>query len=228
MKKKYYIIYKTTNTKNGRFYIGQHKLKNKETTDLWYYGSGLYIKNAKNKYKKQFKDIFKREILEFCFDKVTTDAREIFYISKNKHDKLCVNISKGGSGGNMWMYKSDHSKHIFKIKMRNIVKGRVLSKKSRINISLGKKGSKNPNYGKKICQGISHKGKDNGHYGKKRINKNGVNKSVCEKDIDNYLKDGWLMGMVKKLAICPHCGKSSYNRGLMTRYHFDNCKLKSL
>jgi len=50
------IIYKTTNTINGKIYIGKD-VKN----DPNYIGSGLYIKNAIKKYGKEH---FKKETIE--------------------------------------------------------------------------------------------------------------------------------------------------------------------
>ena len=34
------IIYKTNCLKDGKIYVGQHRVKNKETLDPWYIGSG--------------------------------------------------------------------------------------------------------------------------------------------------------------------------------------------
>jgi len=61
--KKYHFIYKTTDTRNGNFYVGMHS-----TNDLndGYVGSGDRLKKLIYKYGK---DIFNIEILEFLPDR---------------------------------------------------------------------------------------------------------------------------------------------------------------
>lgn len=46
-----YIIYKTTNLVNGKFYVGQHYQKSSEFDG--YLGSGIKILNAIKKYGKE-------------------------------------------------------------------------------------------------------------------------------------------------------------------------------
>ena len=55
------VIYKTTNLINGKIYIGQDLENNPN-----YFGSGLIFKKAILKYGK---NNFKKEILEYCFNK---------------------------------------------------------------------------------------------------------------------------------------------------------------
>lgn len=57
----YYTIYRTTNTLNGKIYVGMHQTEN---LDDGYLGSGKVIKNSVSKYGKE---IFHKEIL-FIFD----------------------------------------------------------------------------------------------------------------------------------------------------------------
>lgn len=46
----YYTIYRTTNTLNGKIYVGMHKTKD---LDDGYLGSGKVIKNSVSKYGKE-------------------------------------------------------------------------------------------------------------------------------------------------------------------------------
>lgn len=90
----FYIVYKTTNQVNGKFYIGTHK-----TVDLNddYLGSGKLLKRAIEKYGVEN---FKREIL-FVFDNseaMFTKEAEIVtveFLSENN----TYNLKKGGEGG---------------------------------------------------------------------------------------------------------------------------------
>ena len=96
MLQKYYFIYKTTNTVNGKFYIGKHETMKIEDG---YLGSGNLLIAAIKKYGK---DVFKREILEFLSDRTSLNAREREVISKNfleENRKMCYNIATGGWGG---------------------------------------------------------------------------------------------------------------------------------
>jgi len=90
----FYIVYKTTNQVNGKFYIGTHK-----TVDLNddYLGSGKYLKRAIEKYGAAN---FKKEILfvfdnpEAMFAKEAEIVTEEFLSENNTY-----NLKNGGEGG---------------------------------------------------------------------------------------------------------------------------------
>ena len=89
------IIYKTTNTVNGKIYIGQTSKENDK-----YLGSGPIILKAVKKYGCSN---FIRETLEICDVKEELDNREIYWIKfYNSTDReIGYNISIGGTGGNL-------------------------------------------------------------------------------------------------------------------------------
>ena len=68
-----YYIYLTTNTINGKQYIGQHKGR----PDDNYFGSGTTILKAIKKYGKEN---FTKEILCFCETREEADKKEREYI----------------------------------------------------------------------------------------------------------------------------------------------------
>lgn len=92
----YGFVYMTTNSINGKIYIGQRVYKN-TPADASYLGSGSVLFKAIKKYGK---DKFTRIILEECCDSHTLDECEKKYISEyNSTDKsIGYNIRKGGKG----------------------------------------------------------------------------------------------------------------------------------
>lgn len=95
----YGYIYKTTDTSNGKIYIGQHKSK---VFDHKYNGSGIIIKSI----KKKRKDDLTTEVIEWCVTQSELDEREIYWISvsNSTNPNIGYNISKGqptgGTGAN--------------------------------------------------------------------------------------------------------------------------------
>lgn len=92
--KHYHFIYKTTDTRNGNFYIGMHSTDN---LNDGYVGSGLRLKKLISKHGKE---IFKMEILEFLPDRESLKKREAEIVNSDllKEEK-CMNLREGGEGG---------------------------------------------------------------------------------------------------------------------------------
>jgi group I intron endonuclease len=89
----YGYIYKTTNLINNRSYIGQKKSDSFCPT---YYGSGILLETALQKYGK---DNFQIEILYWAKSKEELDLFEIEYIKKYSQIEKLYNITEGGTGG---------------------------------------------------------------------------------------------------------------------------------
>ena len=90
----FHFIYKTTNLKNGKFYIGTHSTNNIEDG---YLGSGKHLRNSVYYHGKEN---FKREVMEFLPDRKSLKEREkeIVNVDLLKEEK-CLNIKEGGDGG---------------------------------------------------------------------------------------------------------------------------------
>jgi group I intron endonuclease len=94
MKSFYGYIYKTINKKNNKIYIG----KRKGVLDTNYFGSGIYLKRALNKYGK---DKFKLEIIIYAENRNQLSKLEKQYIKKYRKmfgKENLYNITDGGDG----------------------------------------------------------------------------------------------------------------------------------
>jgi group I intron endonuclease len=197
----------TTNTVNGKKYIGRHKATEFEGTK--YLGSGKILYQAIDKYGEEN---FVVEMLCSCDSDEELNRMEDYYIQKYnaQNDSNFYNIRRGGSRGPGGPMFKGH-KHTEKTKQ--------LMRESR-------KGSKNANYGNRWHQSDELKelhrkissGSGNGMYGKhhsdetKRLigMKNSIQrkgrklvscandkKFVHPEDIQSYLDKGWILGKWK-------------------------------
>lgn len=179
----HYIVYKTTNLINNKFYIGVHKTKNLNDK---YLGSGEYLLNAIKKYGVKN---FKREILfelnneEETFNKEKEIITEEFI--KNNKGKI-YNLKAGGYGGSGFRNRKHSKKSIDKMR-----KSKIGEKNSFFN--------KHHSQETKKKMSESHQnvfGKNNPSYGTCWIfnYENKKNLRIKKSDIDLYLKHGWTKG----------------------------------
>jgi len=179
----HYIVYKTTNLVDNKFYIGVHKTKN---LNDGYLGSGEYLQNAIRKYgTKNFKreTLFELNNEKESFNKEKEIITEEFI--KNNKGKT-YNLKVGGYGGSGFCNRK-HSKE-------------SLDKMKKIKL-----GEKNPFFNKKHSletkkrMSETHQnvfGKNNPSYGTCWIYNNELKKDLRIKntDIDLYLSKGWIKG----------------------------------
>ena len=101
--KKYNYIYKTTNLKNGKFYVGMHST---DSMDDGYLGSG---KRLRMSIRRNGKENFKIEYLEFFDNRTELISREKELVNEDllKHP-MCLNLKPGGTGGFM---SDENQKH---------------------------------------------------------------------------------------------------------------------
>ena len=198
--KKYHFIYKTTDTRNGNFYIGMHS-----TDDLedGYVGSGDRIRNLKYRHGKE---IFSMEILEFLPDRKSLAAREAELVNSDllKEDK-CMNLKPGGSGG---FVNAEHSykfhaaggkkvrqllnkRHCERLKSDPAYYDKWIETITGYNNWEGKSHSDETK--KKIgeANSIKQKGSNNSQYGTMWITNGDENKKIKK---DSEIPSGWYKG----------------------------------
>lgn len=99
---KHYFIYKITNLKNNKIYIGKHITNN---LNDGYMGSGLLIKKAIEKYGITN---FKKEIIKHCSNEDELNKAEAEIVNEDFcKRKDTYNINTGGTGG--WYYINSHN-----------------------------------------------------------------------------------------------------------------------
>ena len=135
-------IYKTINLLNGKIYIGKRVYRKKD--DNWYLGSGIYLNRAIKKYGREN---FKKEILEWCNDKIHLCEREIYWIKQFNatNPEIGYNLSLGGDGGNVGVEAY--------IKIGNKLRGKKKSKEFGEKVSKALKGKpKSKEHNEKVRQ----------------------------------------------------------------------------
>jgi hypothetical protein len=125
---KFYIVYKTTNLINNRFYIGIHITT---VLDDGYLGSG---KRLKYEIKKYGKHNFQREILYFLNSKEELLLTEAQLVTESLlANKLCLNLAKGGKSA-WYMCNTpegiENRRHTFKLRS---IGGNKAIKQKRLN-----------------------------------------------------------------------------------------------
>lgn len=133
---KHYMIYKITNTINGKIYIGKHKCND---LDDGYFGSGKRLWIAINKYGLE-NFVFHMEI--DLHNQEEMDLLEELVVNEEfvKRDDT-YNISRGGKNPCLYgkdnpFYGKDHSEE-FKKKISAQFKGKPLNQSHKDNISKG-------------------------------------------------------------------------------------------
>lgn len=226
-------IYKFTNMKTGKVYIGKRE---KSKFDESYYGSGkLWLESFDDK-----KDIL-REVLCWGVSREDLNKKEKYFIKlfNSQNPQIGYNIHKGGQGGNSlnnhdaWsllhqgekngMYGKHHS-YVTKQKISKANKGKKYS--NEINKSKGRPGALKPNgFGEKIMQ--ANLGKSLSEETKQKISNslkgkssgciynNGENEKrikVGEDIPDGYIKGRLIKG--KPTGKQTVLGKKWYNNGI--------------
>ena len=126
-----HIVYKTTNTLNGKYYIGKHSCQSRCTTPCTYLGSGTLFKRALKKHGKKH---FQRETLATF--KTAIEAYEYEKGVINIEDPMNYNICGGGIGAGTG---TSHPQY-----------GMTHSDETKLQMSISSSGENNHNYGKTL------------------------------------------------------------------------------
>lgn len=91
---KYHFIYRTTDLRTGKYYVGMHSTDNLEDG---YMGSGKRISYLLKRYGK---DSFSLQILYFLPNRDLLYEKEKEVVNEELlRDPKCLNLKKGGKGG---------------------------------------------------------------------------------------------------------------------------------
>jgi hypothetical protein len=214
--KKFHYIYKITNTKNGKYYIGMHSTDN---IDDGYFGSG---KRLRNSIRKHGKDSHDKEILEYLDDGISLIEREVELVNEDLlKDPMCMNLLLGGTGGitegvNEWsnemqrelskrgnarlkFLRENDKEWVKKLSEKRSIIGKIRSENGgNINFI---NSFKNKNHTQKTKDeigaksSISQTGEKNSQFGTIW-----VNNCLTEKKINSStaIEEGWKRGRIKK------------------------------
>ena len=201
----HYIIYKTTNNINGKYYIGKHKTKD---LDDGYLGSGKLLKRALKKYGKEN---FTKVILLECSDEQQMNLAERIMVVP---DPTNYNLCDGGKGGwsyvnkeklspnFAWKFINDGSE---KHKLRSAKGGKTKYKRygvphlqkfldaAKISM-LGKHHTPDTKVKMSLSHQGKHQGSKNSQYGTMWITNGIQNKKIPKNDLDKWVNQGYTKG----------------------------------
>ena len=147
----YGYIYKVTNKKNNKIYIGMHK---SQVFDETYYGSGVLIKKALKKYGKES---FTLEVIEWGETRNDLCKKEQYWIEKfdARNPDIGYNIADGGDGGDIFHIQNIETQEEIRKKISQGNKGK---KQTAEWIEKRKQyGDANPMYGKHLSEETKEK-----------------------------------------------------------------------
>jgi hypothetical protein len=199
---KYHMLYKTTCTVTGNFYIGVHSTTNLEDE---YLGSG---KRLMYSIQKHGKEKHTREILELFVTREELLQREREVVNEDlMKDEKCLNLKNGGEGGSDFKHLTSKDRSLqAKQRWKNSEYRRKISESVSIeNRRKYRKGNYVPSFtGMKHSEKTKEKmrghrkqnGVENSQYGKIWIFSEKLQKSMkikCE-DLDYFCQSGWKKG----------------------------------
>ena len=199
-----YIIYKTTNKLDGKYYIGCHCVKDENDS---YLGSGKHLTSAIKKYGKEN---FQFEILHQVNSKKAMFELERQIVNENLvKDPMSYNLKIGGSGGNpgiVGAFKGKQHSVETKAKIRKTAFKQITTDQKRQKLSQNNWSKKDPDAQRQHVKDINlgrpksdiQKQKLSAiQTGKKLIN-NGIKSTWAKsEDVPVLISQGWVLGKIK-------------------------------
>jgi len=213
-------IYLIKNNINGKCYVGQQKTKNKTFYAVnKYFGSGTYIRNAIKKYGKEN---FSKYYLCLCNSAEELDEKEKYYIKLLDTKNNGYNQTNGGDH-----YRQGQNEHKAEVNEKRrqqmlnawkdpeyrekVMKNRYgfhHSEETKKKMSKAASNSWTPERHKQAHESGNYKGWTNqdpekirkARTGTKMINKDGIQKSVKQEELDKWLNEGWKLGRLPMSA----------------------------
>lgn len=199
----YGYIYLTTNSLNGKIYIGQKK--SQKFLGHNYLGSGKRLKSAIKSYGE---DVFSVDMIDSAESLDELNEKEIYWINYYNSTDLNTgyNISFGGgvlNGFEVWNkgktgLQTMSEKTRKKMSDSHIGQFRNEETKKKISDSLK---------GKKRTEEQNQQNRER-NTGRKWVNKDGVNTTISPNEIEQYINDGWSLGRLEKEK------HTAWNKGL--------------
>lgn len=205
----YYILYKTTNLLNNKFYVGIHQSSSLNDT---YLGSGFLITKAIKKYGRK---AFTRDIICLFNSIEELRAAEEALVSEDflsKYRELTYNLSLGGGFGseeiNGLSFKNHKHSQTAKHKISSARQGSTASPETKSKMSANNWSKRNPEAQRlhAIKAGSKLKTKTEEH----------------KQKISEAVKRSWVGDGGFEQVVCNVCGKQGARNG-MRRWHFENC-----
>lgn len=223
----YHLLYKTTNLINEHFYVGIHSTRILEDG---YLGSG---KRLKAEVKKYGKENFRREILEYCDNRISLACREKEIVNKEfRNNESCLNLTNGGDGDFTACNASEKTKKARKETGRKVLQKawkdpeyiekrkkicsthlRKLHEEGRIKYGSFRGQSHSRETKEKIGKTVSslQQGEQNSQFGTCWIYHELIGSRKCKKELlPEYLEQGWYKGRnLKILCECVVIGRQA-------------------
>ena len=226
IKKPLGYVYMTTNTLNGKYYIGSHAGSNPN-----YMGSGTALKRAFAKYGIEY---FTKEVLYYCDDFKEHEEALLIAIDA-AGDPNMYNLINSGKGGCLGLKHSSETLAKMRAgqigktptaetraKMRAAHLGKTVTAETRAKLSVAHSGHLNHRYGKTHTAEPRAKMRA-AQLGKTVTAETRAKMRAAQLGKTHTAETRAKMRRPQPKVACPHCLKKG-GVSNMTRLHFDNCK----
>lgn len=201
-----FIVYKTTNLINNKFYIGKHNQKIDANLFDGYLGSGATLKKAITKYGKHN---FSRVTIQQFESESDAYQFEIKLVEENKTNPLCYNIRPGGTGRSYNasdITRGLQSKSAYQRWHDPVQYDAMLTERKT-------RKSRNPQWTNNVAESVSDLWKDPEY----------VLAQQASRTSTEYRANASIKAKNRQKYQCVHCNQM-FQPSHLTRWHGDKCK----